>query len=305
MGGLLHHALRVHGQQGIYQEGSGTPDQGLQKPLQREAGVRRVEGYEYDHRRDGGLLDASLFATQKHGHGHGQGHDEPGLQGTDPDDRDEEVGDSDAERHPERQLDRPAGTLAERETQTDHGRYGGEGGPVHAENQHRKEPRCAGRHGGLQNLQPPAPQEKEPRVHTVAHPDPRTDPLSPRTFLAQPCHPLPMIRSDSPAIQSADGTELFRAFGGAQLQEDVLRRFLGSSRMRLRSLYCQPYFQHIEGTGGPARLHISLYRGSLSSGMSSSGGAALSLFERDGISTGQSIPIAGSFHRMDPSYSGA
>src|SRR5829696_5595856 len=305
MGGLLHHALRVHGQQGVYQEGGGTPDQGLQKPLQREAGVRRVEGYEDDHRRDGGLFDAGLFATQKHGHGHGQGHDEPGLQGPDPDDRDEEVGDRDAERHPERQLDRPTGTLAHRETKTDHGRYGGEGGPVHAEELHRKKPRRAGRHGRLENLQPPAPQEKEPRARTVTRPDPRADPLPPRTFLARPYHPLPMIRSDSPAIQSADGTDLFHAFGGAQLPGHMFRGFLGSSRMRLKTLNCQPYFQHVEGPGGPAHLHISLYRGSLSSGVSSSEGAALSLFERDGVSTGQFIPIAGSFHRMDPSYSGA
>ena len=163
----------------------------------------------------------------------------------------------------------------------------------------------SGHHGGLENQQPPTPQEKEPRAHTVAHPDPRADPLPLQTFLARPCHPLPMIGSGSPAIQSADRTDLFHAFGGAQLQVHMLRGFLGSSRTRLRSLNCQQYFQHVEGTDGPAHHCISLYRGSLSSGRSSSGGAALSLFERDGISTGQSIPIAGSFHRMDPSYSGA
>jgi hypothetical protein len=67
---------------------------------------------------------------------------------------------TDAEGHPERELQGAPETLADGEAEADDGRYGGEGGPFYVEEQDREEPRRAGGHGGLEDLQPPAFEEQ-------------------------------------------------------------------------------------------------------------------------------------------------
>jgi hypothetical protein len=185
VGSLFDHTLGVDREKGIYEQGGAAPDQGLQKPLQRKAGIRGVEGDHDDHRRDGGLFDADLFAPQEHGQGHGQGHYESGLQSTDPDDEDKEVGYRDPEGHPERQFDGATAAFAHGEPEADDGCYGGEGRPVHTEEQDGKKPRRAGCHRRLEDLQPPAPEKEDARTQPMAHANIGSDPLLPRIILAR------------------------------------------------------------------------------------------------------------------------